>query len=386
MFVLAMATACAPVMVDTPDQITLRKTDFSDLPGWNKDRPRGALLAFAKSCSKLLTRAPKARVGPKGLAGRVSDWQASCRAVSRLDPKKSLEQTRAFFEKHFRPYAVIGNKGANGLFTGYFEISLQGSLKPTQRYRFPLYRRPPDLVTADLGTFSETWRGRSIAGRASGGRLVPYADRKAILAGALTGKGLEIVWVDNAVDAFFLQIQGSGRVRLAGGRVMRLGYAGKNGHAYTSIGKVLIKAGALTIETTSMQSIRAWLRANPDRAASVLNRNRSFVFFRELQGDGPIGAQGVALTANRSLAVDRAFLPLGVPIWLMANDPGGALAPIQRLMVTQDTGGAIRGPVRGDVFMGWGDAARNRAGKMRMNGQYWILLPVSISKQTAGVQ
>jgi membrane-bound lytic murein transglycosylase A len=135
-----------------------------------------------------------------------------------------------------------------------------------------------------------------------------------------------------------------------------------------------------------MQSIRAWLRANPDRAASVLNRNRSFVFFRELQGDGPIGAQGVALTANRSLAVDRAFLPLGVPIWLMANDPGGALAPIQRLMVTQDTGGAIRGPVRGDVFMGWGDAARNRAGKMRMNGQYWILLPVSISKQTAGVQ
>ena len=249
----------------------------------------------------------------------------------------------------------------------------------------PLYARPRDLVAADLGAFSGEFRGRSIAGRVERGRLVPYADRAAIEKGALVGRGLELVWVDDPVDAFFLEIQGSGRVHLDEGSVMRVGYAGKNGHAYTAIGRVLVKMGALELEAVTMGSIRAWLAANPAKARDVLIKNRSFVFFREIQGPGPIGAQGVALSAGRSLAVDRKFLPLGVPLFVAADDPAGRLAPVRRLMVAQDTGGAIRGPVRGDIFFGHGARAAANAGQARLRGRYWILLPVSVAKpQLAG--
>lgn len=374
--------ACAPVVPS--DRVALSVTDFSAIPGWRDDDKKPALWAFIRSCAVVMERPAQAPVGPRGLAGRVGDWFGPCRAAGRFD--FATGSARRFFEKHFRPYEVSGADGTQGLFTGYFEFSLRGARKPSSRYRFPIYRRPKDLVTADLGAFSETWRGRSIAGKISGNRLVPYADRKTIESGALKNRGLEILWVDDAADAFFLQIQGSGRVRLDDGSELRLGYAGKNGHAYTSIGKILIKAGALSRETTSMQSIRAWLRANPDRAAAVLNRNRSFVFFRERHGDGPIGAQGVALTPERSLAVDRAFMPLGAPVWVAADDPGNALRPVRRLMVTQDTGGAIRGPVRGDIFTGAGDKAADDAGRMRLRGRYWLLLPVSISEQMAGAR
>jgi len=207
------------------------------------------------------------------------------------------------------------------------------------------------------------------------GNLKPYEDRKAIVEGALDPRNLEIVWVDDPVDAFFLQIQGSGRVTLEDGRVMRLGYAGQNGHPYVAIGRELIARGALTRETVSMQSIRAWLAANPAEAAALMNANPSYVFFRELPGDGPVGAQGAALTPLRSLAVDRRFVPLGTPVWLDAEHPDPGTARLRRLVVAQDVGGAIRGPVRGDLFWGHGDAAADLAGRMKSPGRYYLLLP-----------
>jgi membrane-bound lytic murein transglycosylase A len=376
--------ACAPMV--PPDRVALTPVDFQDLPGWRKDKIHEAAAALARSCLVLAKKPAAAAIGPHGFAGRAADWRVPCRAIgAQARLRNDADGARRFFERYFRAYAVRGAEGHDGLFTGYFEITLKGSRRPTARYNVPLYARPPDLVMADLGTFSSAFRGRSIAGRVERGRLIPYADRAAIEKGALVGRGLELAWVDDPVDAFFLEIQGSGRVRLEDGSVMRVGYAGKNGHAYTAIGRVLVDMGALKLEAVTMGSIRAWLAANPARARAVLTKNRSFVFFREIQGPGPIGAEGVALSTGRSLAVDRKFLPLGVPLFVAADDPAGRLAPVRRLMVAQDTGGAIRGPVRGDIFFGHGAQAAATAGQARLRGRYWILLPVSVPQpQLAG--
>jgi membrane-bound lytic murein transglycosylase A len=269
----------------------------------------------------------------------------------------------------------------------------------------PLYRRPRDLVAVDLGEFREALRGQRIAGRLAGDRLVPYADRAAIEDGALAGRRLELLWVDDPIDAFFLQVQGSGRVELPNGTSVRVGYDGQNGHPYFAIGRELVERGEMPLEQVSMQSIAAWLRAHPDEAPAVTARNASYVFFRELEGDGPVGSQGVALTPERTLAVDVEFLPLGAPVWVdtvyppeeesaapqtAAAEVAGAVAvaqdlplppppPLQRLFVAQDTGGAIRGPVRGDVFWGAGDRAASIAGRMRSEGRLWLLLPRALA-------
>jgi membrane-bound lytic murein transglycosylase A len=220
----------------------------------------------------------------------------------------------------------------------------------------------------DLGRFRPAWRGERIAGRVDKGNLVPYSSRAEIEQGALSGRGLELAWAADTIETFFLQIQGSGRVRLADGGELRVGYDGQNGHPYVALGRVLIDRGLLPREQVTMQSIKAYLRAHPDEAAALMRENPSYVFFRELSGDGPVGAQGVALTPGRSLAVDRAFVPLGAPVWLVAED-------IARLLVAQDTGGAIRGPVRGDLFWGHGAEAEARAGAMKARGRAWLLLP-----------
>jgi len=306
--------------------------------------------------------------------GTVADWVAPCRALAAV-PAGSDPAARAFLEEWFRPF-LAGNHGdAEGLFTGYYEAELRGSRTRKGDYQTPLRRRPSDLVMVDLGEFRDGMKGERIAGRVVDGRLRPYEDRKAIEAGALKEPGLDLVWVDDPVDAFFLQIQGSGRVTLDDGSVMRVGYDGQNGHPYFAIGRELVARGALTKDEVSMQSIRAWLDANPDQAKGVLHMNPSYVFFRVLDGEGPIGAQSVPLTPGRSLAVDPRFVAYGTPLWLDAEDPLDARARVRRLMVAQDTGGAIRGPVRGDVFWGHGEEAELRAGKMKSKGRYWLLIP-----------
>ena len=297
-----------------------------------------------------------------------------CKALAGLR-QPSWKAARKFFEIWFQPYQASGQNGPTGLFTGYYEAHLHGARKRDNTYRFPLYRRPPDLVSVDLGKFRDTLKGERVAGVVVDGRLAPYADREAIARGALDRRGLELLWVDSAVDAFFLHIQGSGRVTMSDGGVVRVGYDGANGQPYRAIGRDLVDNGAIPADRISMQTIRAWLAAHPGRAQAMMARNRSYIFFRTLQGDGPIGALGVALTPGRSLAVDRRFIPLGVPVWLDATDPLSATTPLRRLLIAQDTGGAIRGPVRGDMFWGHGADAASRAGQMKSHGRYFLLLP-----------
>jgi membrane-bound lytic murein transglycosylase A len=325
-------------------------------------------------------------MGLQGLAGTAADWKPACAAAEKV-PAGDDAAARAFFERRFRPLAATNGGHPLGLFTGYYEPLLQGSRRRGGRFTVPLYLRPPELVTVDLGDFRESLKGQRIAGKVEDGALVPFPDRGAIEKGALAGRDLELVWVDDPVDAFFLHVQGSGRVRLAEGGELRVGYAAQNGHPYFAIGRDLIERGALRKEEVSMQSIRAWLEAHPDDAAKVMERNASYIFFQELKGDGPLGAEGVPLTPGRSLAVDRELLPLGLPVWLSAGMPGAREGEpdrkLRRLLVAQDTGGAIRGPVRGDVFWGHGDEAAEIAGRMKHRGRLWVLLPVSAPRVRA---
>ncbi|QJE74411.1 murein transglycosylase A [Aerophototrophica crusticola] len=361
-----------------PPRLTLSAASLNDLPGWSADRPAEALPALARSCPKLLAQPADRPVGPDGIMGRIADWQEPCRALAAV-PAGDDAAARAWLERWFTPWLAANNGKADGLFTGYYEAELRGSRTRQGAYQTPLYRRPPDLVMVDLGEFRPAMKGERIAGRVVDGRLRPFEDRKAIEAGALAGKGLELLWVDDPVDAFFLQIQGSGRVMMDDGTEARIGFDGQNGHPYVAIGKELVARGALAKEQVSMQSIRAWLEANPAETKAVLDSNPSFVFFRPLEGEGPLGGQGVALTPGRSLAIDRSFIAYGVPLWLDAQDPLDANARIRRLMVAQDTGGAIRGPVRGDVFWGHGADAELRAGKMKSEGRYWLFLPKTVT-------
>ncbi|HER27389.1 MAG TPA: murein transglycosylase, partial [Rhodospirillales bacterium] len=274
------------------------------------------------------------------------------------------------------------NGRPEGLFTGYFEMQLQGSWIKTGAYTTPIYERPSDNLVAKLADFDQDKTG-SVVGKVRGRRFVPYDSRAQINNGALADRGQEILWVDSPVDAFFLHVQGSGRVIMADGSIVRLGFAGRNGRPYKSIGGELIRRGEMTRERTSMQSIRAWLRAHPGQASQLMETNGSYIFFRVVAGalkslpvdQGPVGAAGLALTPGRSLAVDRRFIPLGLPVWLDTTDPLNPGQPLRRLVVTQDTGSAIKGPVRGDLFWGFGEAAATRAGLMKQSGRYFLLLP-----------
>lgn len=352
-------TDCAGPDLPGPD-LALTPATFSTLPGWAADDQLAALPALRLSCATLLRQPPDRPAGPRPEFGRIGDWQPMCNALATAVPLDG-HAARQFFEDHFRPYQVAGTGGYQGLFTGYFEASLNGARRPDPVHRHPLYRLPPELA----------------GGRKPDG----YPDRAAIEGGALDGRGLELVWVDDPVDAFFLHIQGSGRVELPDGTAMRVGYAGQNGHPYFAIGRALIDNGEVPKEQMSMQAIRTWLTAHPDRAAALMNQNASYIFFRELDGAGPVGAQGVALTPERSLAVDRTLFAYGLPVWLDTTDgdtvPPSGLA-LQRLLVAQDTGGAIRGAVRGDVFWGYGADAAARAGRMRDPGRMWVLVPQTL--------
>jgi membrane-bound lytic murein transglycosylase A len=345
LFLLLAACAAAPSRPYEP-------VAFSEVPGWSADDVAAALPALRRSCPKM----------PEG-------WRQACAALppDPADPARA----RAFFETEFQAYRL----GAPGFVTGYYEPELNGALAASARYHVPLHRVPGDLVQVDLGEWREAWKGERLAGRIENGRLKPYFRRADIAKGALDGKNLELIWVDDEVDAFFLEVQGSGRVKLEDGRLIRIGFAGQNGHRYVAIGRTLLDKGELKPGDVSMQSIRAWLAANPDRVRDVLDSNPSYVFFRILEGDGPIGAQGVALTPGRSLAVDRAHLPLGAPVFVDLAHPDSPGGQLRRLTVAQDTGGAIKGAARGDLFWGPGPEAGEIAGRMKANGTLYLLLP-----------
>ena len=309
--------------------------------------------------------------------GVREDWLQLCQdATTAID-------ARAFFETRFQAYRVSDESHSSGLFTGYYEPQAEGSRTPGDGYGVPVYRRPADLVSlAD----QKVPGAAQNYGRIVDGKPLPYFSRREIETGALSGKGLEIVWLKHWEDAYFIHIQGSGRILLPDGSAVRLAYAAKSGLPYTAIGGVLINRGILTKESNSMQSIREWMRNNPADARELMWQNQSFVFFREVEVADPalgaLGAQQVSLTPHRSLAVDRANWMLGTPVWLDTTTPlqstGGAKT-FRHLMIAQDTGSAIKGMARGDVYWGWGDEAALIAGHMKSPGTMTVLLPKSVS-------
>jgi membrane-bound lytic murein transglycosylase A len=339
----------------------------ASLPGWANDRQAEALVPLRAACAQLTAQPP----APSPLAAPLpAGFLALCPQAMAL-PAGDHAAARRFFESRF----VVRRLG-EGLLTGYFEPELRGSPTPGSRHPTPLHARPPELVDAEALGLPPQPGGRRF-GVLREGRLEPMPDRAAIQAGALAGRGLELAWVD-PVDAFFLHIQGSGRILLTDGRVVRLGYAGQNGHPYFAIGQTLVQRGVLTREQVSLQSVRDWLRQAPPReAAALMARNTSYIFFRELDlppEAGPIGTLGVPVTPMRSVAVDRAHVPLGLPVWIAGTDPLTGL-PLERLTIAQDTGGAIRGPARADLFTGWDAEAAERAGRMRLPAALFVLVP-----------
>ncbi|MDC0033878.1 murein transglycosylase A, partial [Alphaproteobacteria bacterium] len=375
---LSATSGCA-LVPERATKISLELVNFSSLEGWSNDRLSDALVAHRKSCVVLL-RAPQSDGILRRLVdGRAINWRPACKAASAIDVKDD-KAARGYFEKWFHPYAVFDSNGKrDGLLTGYYEPELRGARQPSARYNVPIYGRPADLVTAYLGRFDAALAGHSVTGRVVNGMLVPYPDRKSIDGGNLSLRPEPLVWVDSKIDAFFLHIQGSGRIKLAGGGMMRLGFAASNGRAYTAIGRTLVGRGAIPRDRVSMQTIRAWLTTNPDKARGVMAKNARYIFFHKLTGNAPVGAQGVELTAERSLAVDRRAVPLGALLWLETKDPIDSHKPYQRLMVAQDVGHAIKGSIRGDIYFGHGRLAARRAGLMKQYGRYYILLPTAVS-------
>ena len=374
-----LACAAEPPAPEPLPRFELRPISFEQLPGWRADDPREALGAFRRSCAKLAQRDPATAMGPDPLFGQVGDWQRVCTDAAAA-AGSSADQARAFVEDRFSPYLVVDGASAEGLFTGYYEPLLNGSRQFGGRYTVPLYRPPDDLLRVDLGRFNPELAGYAIYGRITGREFVPYHSRGDITSGALADRGLELLWVDDPIDKFFLQIQGSGQVRLDDGSLIRIGYAGQNGHPYRAIGRDLIEIGALGREDVTMPAIRDWLEAHPEYAVQIMARNRSYIFFEErpelAPDEGPLGAEGVPLTAGRSLAVDPRYIPFGVPVWLDTTAPWPeGDGPLRRLMIAQDAGGAIKGVVRGDVFWGAGERAEAIAGHMKSRGRYAVLLP-----------
>ena len=334
-------------------RLTLANTAYDQLAGWRDDAAAAAIPVFLKSCGALGSRADTAALDARTKSfdvGTAGEWRALCAAAEQL-PAGDDQSARQFFESSFVPLLAGNNGEPEGLFTGYFEISLNGSRRHDGVYQTPLYRRP-----ADPAHFS----------------------RAEIEDGALNGQGLELLWVDDAIAAFFLEIQGSGRVTLPDGKIVRVGYDGSNGKPYVAVGKLLLDRGVLPREQLTMANIRRWMLEHPKEGAALRRENPSYVFFREISGDGPLGAQRVVLTPERSLAVDRAFIPLGLPLWLEAQERFSA-GKYRRLLIAQDTGGAIKGPVRGDLFWGHGPAAAAGAGAMNARGHYYLLVPRAVA-------
>jgi membrane-bound lytic murein transglycosylase A len=363
--VLALLAACTTW--HTPEPGIGAPVPWSALPGWQDDNLARAWPALLNSCKKM--------------PARDAGWKPIC-ADAALFSDPDEETARAFFETRFRAHAVAGRDGGtDGLITGYYEPLLCGSRVRTPRFRYPLYKRPDDLVTVDLGELYPELQGKHLRGRLDGRRVVPYYSRADISNGKRPPDDDVLVWVDDPVALFFLEIQGSGRVQLPDGSMLHVGYADQNGYPYVAIGRTLVQSGALKLEDATLPAIRAWLEAHPDQAEAVLNSNPSYVFFtlRDADSTGPIGALNVPLLPERSVAVDPVYIPLGSPVWLDTTLPGSEPAPFRRLEFAQDTGGAIRGPARADLFLGFGAKAENLAGEMRQRGKLYVLLPAKRS-------
>lgn len=341
---------------------SIRKpAQWSELKGWIEDDLISAWQAFLQSCVALDKR---------------TAWQKICRSAASLQ-KPDNSAIRKFFEAHFTPHQIINTDNtAEGLITGYYEPLLKGSRRPSNQYRFPVYTAPDGLLTIELGAAYPELKELRLRGRLNGRKIVPYYTRAEIMNDPKLLNGYELLWVEDEVELFFLHVQGSGRIVLDTGETMKIGFADQNGYPYNSIGKILVQRGELPLEKASMQGIKQWGQQNPDKLPELLQQNARYVFFRELPSDlaGPIGALGVPLTAGRSIAIDPQSIPQGAPVFLATTWPNSN-KPLNRLMMAQDVGSAIKGGVRADFFWGFGHEAGVQAGKMKQPGKMWVLLP-----------
>ena len=380
-----------PVAVYTP-------VDVTDLPGWTEDSVAQALPALQRSCAKFAAMAPEAVIGQGMLARPARIWQAACQGLSQTNDGAAA--LRAHLARDFTAFRVAMSQSTpdndtkasindRGTFTGYYEADLKGSLTRGGSYHVPIYAKPRNLVAVNIRDFlppatqlpngiPTTLVGRVDGANTTGGQLKPYYTRAEIDAdGAIAEDADVLLWADDPVAVHILHIQGSGRVTLPDGQVMRIGFAGHNGRAFKGIGSILLEAGELKPGGASMIDVRAWLALHPGEAVTYMNRNARYIFFRKLNPaeaeDGPVGALGVSLTPLRSMAVDPRFIPLGAPLWLDTQDPDGI--PLQRLMFAQDVGAAITGGVRGDIFWGAGEEAFSKAGRMKSGGSYYVFVP-----------
>jgi membrane-bound lytic murein transglycosylase A len=344
-----------------PDYHLLKAAEWQALNGFLKDDLTASWNAWLTSCSTLKNK---------------EEWQNVCQAAATLN-KPTSAQIAEYYTSYFNVYSTSNENGNSvGLITGYYEPMLKGSRKRTDKYPYPLYKEPKDLITVELSDVYPELKYKRIRGKLEGNKLIPYLTRAEIETKPSPLAGTEIVWVDDALDAFFLQIQGSGVIEFEDGKKMHLGYANQNGYQYQSIGRILVERGELTLSQASMQGIKNWARTHLGQLRELLNNNPSYVFFRELPKDlfGPLGALGVPLTAERSVAIDPKFIPLGAPIYLSTTYPNSS-KPLNRLMMAQDTGGAIKDGVRADFYWGSGSQAGKMAGAMKQEGTIWVLLP-----------
>ena len=344
----------------------LRKTKWEDIGDkLQNDQASQAWSAWIYGCEELIKKI---------------DWKISCEAAKNLSSPSNKEVIN-YLHTYFDLYKAENEDGSSkGLITGYYQPLLKGSRTKTKKYRVPLYYPPLDLITVDLSEVYPELKYKRLRGKVEGNKLIPYLTRKEISKKDYPLQGNELLWVENSVESFFLEIQGSGIIKFEDGSTTQVGYADQNGHPYRSMGLALIKQGELKRHKVSMQSIKAWARKNKKKLQKFLNANPSTVFFRELpQGlPGPIGALGVPITSERSVAIDRRFIPLGAPIFLSTTEPNSNVS-LNKFMIAQDTGGAINGGVRADFYWGQGNKAGAKAGKMKQSGEMWVMLPKAYS-------
>ena len=360
-FLLSSCASLSPHAPGIGDEI-----DWSHLPGWSEDNHAQAWPALVRGCVKL--------------AKKQENWKKICLAANKLSDPDDIA-VRQFMEANFTPHRVhAGGRKKHGLITGYYVPTLYGSYTKNDRFRYPIYRRPNDLLIIDLASLHPSLKKKRVRGRLEGRKVVPYFSRSEIDGSANPLEGNEILWVDNAESLFFLHIQGSGRVKLPDGQVVGVGYADQNGHPYVAIGRRLIQMGELEAADVNLFSIKKWLRTHPDQAEDLFNENPSYIFFvkRDTPREGPIGSLNIPLVAERSIAVDPNIIPLGSPVWLVTELPDKNNTAYRRLTFAQDTGGAIKGAVRADLFWGEGEQAEKLAGNMKQKGNIFVLLPNSI--------
>lgn len=366
------------------DELRLTRVTWKDLPGWADDKHGEAVPAFLASCAKLAELPDDAPIGHDGHGGKAKQWRRACARAAKL-PAGDHDAARAFFEAEFTPYQAAGKNGPVGKLTGYFVQEIRASRKKGGKYQVPILGRPPDLVMVDLSQFIADAHGRRIWGRLDDrGQLVPHYTRAEIRTGALAKHELEIMYADDPIDVLFAQIEGSAKAIMDDGSTVWLEFAGKNGRPYRGVGGVLKEKGALVPPYSgTMQGIRKWLADHPTRFDEIVDRNTSYVFFKESKQPGAVGSQGVILTPRRSLAIDRAFIAHSTPIWVDTRAPTQGkpgTSPWRRLVIAQDTGGGILGAVRGDIY--WGDdaGAADLGGRTGGPGRFWLLLPKGVTK------